>query len=68
MNFISAWLADYPLAPALVFFVPAVLLLAFDVWDYKWGLRYDGRVHFFIKMIYIAAFIVASLLAALAAG
>lgn len=68
MNFLSAWLADYPLAPALAFFIFAVLLLAFDVWDYKLGLRFDGLVYFFIKMGYIAAFIIASLLAALAAG
>ena len=68
MSFISAWLADYPLAPALVFFVPAVLLLVFDVWDYHWGMMYDGRTHLFIKAAYIAAFMVAGLLAALAAG
>ena len=68
MDFISAWLADYPLAPALLFLVPAVLLLVFDIWDYHWGLRYDGRTPLFMKMVYIAAFIVAGLLAALAAG
>ena len=68
MSFISAWLADYPLAPALVFFVPAVVLLVFDVWDYHWGMMYDGRTHLFIKAAYIAAFMVAGLLAALAAG
>ena len=38
MSFISAWLADYPFAPAIVFFVPAVLLFVFDVWDCNWGL------------------------------
>ena len=54
MSFISAWLADYPLAPALVFFVPAVLLLVFDVWDYYWGMMYDGRTHLFIKAAVLA--------------
>lgn len=67
MNFIPAWFTDYPFAPATVFFVPAVLLFVLDVWDYKWGLMYDGCTHFWIRAAYIAAFILSGLFAVSAA-
>ena len=67
MNFIPAWFTDYPFAPAIVFLVPAVLLFVFDIWDYNWGMMYDGRTHFWIQVAYIAAFILSGLFAVSAA-
>lgn len=62
MGFISAWLADYPFAPAIVFFVPAVLLFVLDVWDCNWGLKYDDRTHFPMRISALICFMLAGML------
>ena len=62
MSFISAWLADYPFAPAIVFFVPAVLLFVFDVWDCNWGLKHDDHTHFSMRILALICFMLAGML------
>ena len=67
MNFIPAWFTNFAARACNRVFCSCSFAVCLGCLDYKWGLMYDGRTHFWIRAAYIAAFILSGLFAVSAA-